>query len=210
MARKRRSRARKMSVKQLAFFGPRRSRARSKKKSHSGRGRVSRARRGFSSAGLSIGRALSNPTSVLMPAAVGAAGAIGVNYVLARMPFLPPFLTTGRMRYVTQAVAALGLAAVASKLRVVSAATANRMAEGALIVTGVDVIRDFAGQAGINLSGMGYYLPGYGASASPSASGAPAARLGGMGKYLTGPGSSVVPFRRMANGMGNIGTSFRF
>ena len=143
---------------------------------------------------------------------IGAAGAIGVNYVLARMPFLPATLTTGRMRYVTQIVAALGLAAVASKLRVVSAATANRMAEGALIVTGVDVIRDFAGAAGINLSGMGYYLPGYGASAVPSLSAGSASRMGGVGKYITGPGSSasVVPFRRMANGMGNIGTSFRF
>ena len=203
MARRRKSRARKMSVKQLQFFGPSRSRARRSR---------GRARRSFSSAGLSIGRALSNPTSILMPAAVGAAGAIGVNYVLARMPFLPATLTTGRMRYVTQIVAALGLAAVASKLRVVSAATANRMAEGALIVTGVDVIRDFAGAAGINLSGMGYYLPGYGASAVPSLSAGSASRMGGVGKYITGPGSSasVVPFRRMANGMGNIGTSFRF
>ena len=147
-----------------------------------------------------------------MPAAVGAAGAIGVNYVLARMPFLPAMLTTGRMRYVTQAAAALLLASVAQKLRVVSPATANRMAEGALIVTGVDVIRDFAGQAGINLSGMGYYLPGYGASATPSINAGSPARLNGMGKYMTGPGaqSSVVPFRRMANGMGNIGSSFRF
>lgn len=198
---------RAMSPLQKKYFGGGARSNSSRRRRSSGR----RRSRGFMSLGagkLSIGSALRSPVATLKPAAIGAVGAIAVNTAMGRiLPMIPgaPAFTAGRMRYVTQVMGALALAGLASKLRVIGPATAAKMAEGSLTVTMVDVIRDFAGQAGINLAGMGYYLPGYGVNATapvPSGSARPA-RLAGVGQYLTGPGAgSVLPFRRSAmNGM---------
>lgn len=157
---------------------------------------------------LSFGSAIRSPMAVLKPAAVGAIGAIAVNTFMGRVvPMLPGAgtLLGGRVRYVTQIAAAIGLASVAGKMRVLSPATATKMAEGSLIVTMVDVIRDVSGQFGVNLGGMGYYLPGYGVRGAigpvPSSQARPAMGVAGVGKYLTGPGAGNVvamPARRLA------------
>lgn len=188
----------------LVIGNPSRRRRGGKRRRSSGR---SRGRSRYSVRGL-----ISSPVSTLKPALVGALGAAAVNTILARVP-LPAMLMTGRARYLTQGVAAIVLAGVASRFAGLGAATAGKMAEGSLTVTLHQAITDIAGGMGLNLSGMGYYLPGYGVSAGPNP-GAAAARgmSGGVGKYMTGPGSSVLPFRRMSGvgGMGNISTSFKF
>ena len=215
---------RSLSPLQRMYFGGGASRNPSKRRSRRRAAPASRRRRSRRS-GSSVGRysinsALRSPISTLKPALVGAAGAIAVNTIMGRLvPMIPGAATLlgGRMRYVTQIGAALALAAVASKLRFIGSATAAKMAEGALTVTMVDVLRDAGSQVGVNLGGMGYYLPGYGVTGAvapvPSGSARPA-RMAGMGKYLTGPGAgSVVPFRRssMAGApYGRAGAGFGF
>ena len=196
--RRRKSKGRRMSAKQRQFFGGGRKKRR-------GRSRSGGAMRRYSIRGL-----IGSPVATLKPALVGAVGATAVNTILARVP-LPAILMTGRTRYLTQGVAAIVLGTIASRFGGLGAATAAKMAEGSLTVTLHQAITDLAGGMGVNLSGMGYYLPGYGVSAGP-APGANAARMAGMSKYLTGPGSSVVPFRRMSGvgGMKNISSSFAF
>lgn len=199
-------RHRRMSAKQMLYFGggahrnPSKRRHRRRSAVRSIGRRIRRATRGYSIRGL-----VSSPLATLKPAMIGAIGATAVNTILGKVP-LPATLMTGRMRYVTQGIAAVLLGTVAS--RFAGGATAAKMAEGSLTVTLHQALTDIAGGMGVNLSGMGYYLPGYGVSAAPAPTGN-AARLSGMGRYMTGPGSSVVPFRRMS-GMGNISTSFRF
>lgn len=165
---------------------------------------VRRAQAGFIRMG-GMG-SLSAPLSIVKTAAIGAVGAVGVNLVLSKLP-LPPVLMTGKARFLTQGAVAIGVGMLAAKSKLVGANVAAKLAEGSLTVTLADAIREVAGDAGFNLSGMGYYLPAPRAVA-PSASGAPSPQLG---KYLTGPGAgggsvSVLPVRR---GMGNI-NSFRF
>lgn len=147
---------------------------------------------------INVGSALRHPMATLMPALQGAVGATVVNTVLAKLP-IPAVLMTGRVRYVTQLAAALAVGMIATKVGV-RGAMAARMAEGSMTVTLHDAIKDIAGQAGLNLGGMGYYLPGYGANAVPSASGNAAPMLNGVGKYVTGPGSNVTQLRQGAMG----------
>lgn len=207
--RKHRSKARRhrrMTAKQMQYFGgARRNPSHRRRRRSSGRSFIRRARHAMGRS-YSLGGLMRSPIATLKPALIGAVGATAVNTILARVP-LPAMLMTGRTRYVTQGIAAILLGTVAS--RFAGGATAAKMAEGSLTVTLHQALTDLAGGMGVNLSGMGYYLPGYGVSAGPQPN-ANAARLsGGVGKYMTGPGSSVVPFRRMA-GMGNISSSFRF
>jgi hypothetical protein len=199
-----RRRARRNPVAALAALGnPRRRRRRSRSRGGFAR-RVSRGARR-----LSFQRVFASPFATLRPALTGALGATLVNTVLARIP-LPAMLMTGRTRYLTQGAAAIALGALAQNLRVVGAGTAAKMAEGALTVTLHQAIQDFAAQAGVNLGGMGYYLPGYSAGAAVPGSPGNAARMAGnMGLYVSGPGSgSVIPMRR--TNMGNISSSFKF
>lgn len=202
----RRASRRTMSPLQKMYFGGG-ARSNPSRRRRSSR-RRSRGMLNLGAGKLSIGSALRSPVATLKPAAIGAVGAIAVNTAMGRiLPMIPgaPAFMAGRMRYVTQVMGALALAGLASKLRVIGPSTAAKMAEGSLTVTMVDVIRDFAGQAGINLAGMGYYLPGYGVNATAPVPGGAArpARLAGVGQYLTGPGAgSVLPFKRSnMNGM---------
>jgi hypothetical protein len=148
------------------------------------------------------------PMKLISSALIGAAGATAVNTIMARVP-VPASLMVGRMRYVTQALAAIAIGTIASKVKIVGAGTAAKMAEGSLTVTLHDAIRDVAGGMGINLAGMGYYLPGRGVTAVPSASGGPA-RLAGMNEYLTGPGANVTTMRPRMAGMGAPARGFNF
>lgn len=214
-ARKSRRRHRKMTAKQLKYFGPRHAvnpkRRRRRARRHAAvMGFARRARRsGGRALGILSGStgSLGRPMSMIGPALTGAIGAVAVNAVSARLP-LPAMLTSGRVRYVTQGALAIGLGMLASRFGL-GAGVAAKMAEGSLTVTLHQALVEIAAGAGVNLSGMGYYLPGRSAS-MPSASAAPTPRaLAGMGKYVTGPGTnvSVLPSRRAS--MGNI-NSFKF
>lgn len=138
------------------------------------------------------------PMQFLAPALTGAVGAIVVNTTLSKLAgagVIPLTLMTGRVRYLTQAGAAIALGMVAQKFGVKSA-MARQAAEGALTVTLVDAIKDFAGSAGVTLGGgMGYYLPAR--QMTPQGR-----QLQGIGKYVSGPGAPVVPFRRTLSGAG--------
>ena len=117
----------------------------------------------------------------------GAAGAIAVNAVLRFLP-LPAILVTGRTMYLTRAAVALGLGMIAS--RTIGGRIGVRMAEGALTVVAVDVIRDLLmTTAGINL---GYYSPARVVGARGENGGA-AMRMNGVGragKYLSSVAST--------------------
>jgi hypothetical protein len=161
-----------------------------------------------------IGRAFSRargsnmmkPFSIVAPALTGAVGAVAVNAILSRVP-LPPMLITGKVRFLTQGAAAIGLGMLASNFKFLGAQTAAKMAEGSLTVTLADMIRELAGDAGIQLSGMGYYLPGVRARALPNNGGGsrPGAQ---MGKYMTGPGANVSTLVQRRAGFGNIARTF--
>lgn len=208
---------RRMSALQRKYFGGGRKRrasvsalanpakrGRKRRYRRSVKGRIRRAgrraQRGFMRLGGATGN-LSKPFSMVGPALTGALGAIAVNSIMARVP-LPAMLMTGKVRYLTQGAAAIALGTVASRFGVIGSGVAAKMAEGALTVTLNDLLKELASDAGINLGGMGYYLPGRGAI-MPNAAGRPAQQ---MGKYLTGPGAQVMPIRR---NMGNINT-FKF
>lgn len=195
-------RARSVSV--PVFANPRKRRYRRRMATRMRRaGR--RAQRGFMSMGALISSrtgTLAKPFSMVGPALTGAIGAVAVHSVLTRLP-LPPVLMTGKARFVTQGAAAIGLGMLASRFGFIGSGVAAKMAEGALTVTLNDAIKEFAADAGFNLGGMGYYLPGIRAQ-MPPAGGRPA--RGMMGKYLTGPGAQVTPIRSR---MGNINT-FKF
>ena len=165
----------------------------------------SRRRRTYRRNPISVGGM--KPMNLISAALTGAVGATAVNTILAKIP-LPASMMTGKTRYVTQAAAAILLGMAAQKVGPVRK-YAQQMAEGSLTVTLHDLIKDVAMGAGMNLGGMGYYLPGVGVRAAPSAMAAPSPHMGGMGKYITGPGSpqgSVIPIQRM----GAINKRFTF
>jgi hypothetical protein len=145
-----------------------------------GRGR----RRGAALAGLRVPR-IATIQPMVIGAFQGAAGAIAVNAVLRFLP-LPAFLTTGRVMYLTRGLVALGVGMLAGQ--VAGGRIGVRMAEGALTVVAVDVVRDLLmTTAGINL---GYYSPARVVSARPvnAANGGAAMRMSGVGrtgKYLS-------------------------
>ncbi len=154
---------------------------------------------------LSMSSVIKKPLAMLTPALTGAVGAIAVNTILSKLP-IPASLNTGKMKYVTQGVAAIALAMIANKVGV-KGAMAAQMAEGSLTVTLHDAIKDIASGFGMNLGGMGYYLPGVGVGqAAPSRSANPGQMaMKGMGKYLTGPGSKSGGLRGVS-GVGKIKT----
>lgn len=149
----------------------------------------------------SLRSSVTKPMAILTPALVGALGATAVNTALSKLP-LPASLNTGRVRYLTQGAAAIILGMIAQKVGM-KAALAAKMAEGSLTVTLHSAIQELGAQFGVNLGGMGYYLPGR-AAVAPAPGAAPAPQLGGVGKYVSGPGS-VTP---IARGMGRIARGF--
>lgn len=154
---------------------------------------------------ISLKGGMAKPLAMLTPALMGALGATTVNTILGKLP-LPAAAMTGKMRYVTQGVAAIALAMIAKKVGV-KGAMAAQMAEGSLTVTLHQAIVDVAGSAGMNLSGMGYYLPGMRAPAVPSTSAnAGQMAMNGMGKYVSGPGSrGMAGVSAITRGKGGFG-----
>ena len=102
---------------------------------------------------------LNKPLAMLMPALYGAGGALAVNAVMNYIP-LPAMLTTGRMRYVTKIGLAVLMGTFGKKLL---GAKAQVMAEGALIVTMTEAMKDIVGGAtGLQLGdsdGISYISP---------------------------------------------------
>lgn len=103
---------------------------------------------------------LRNPVAMLMPALIGAGGALAVNAVVNYIP-LPAMLTQGRMRYVTKFGIAVLLGTVGRKFL---GSKAEKMAEGSMIVTMTDALKDVVGgatglQLGENDDGIAYYSP---------------------------------------------------
>lgn len=109
----------------------------------------------------------------IMPAALGAAGALAVDALIGNIPLIPVSLKTGPVRHATKAVAAIGLGMLAEN--VVKKDTARTAAIGALTVTaynaGRELLSKFAPQlqlgyyedvaAGIhNTNGLGYWNTG--------------------------------------------------
>lgn len=149
---------------------------------------------------------LSTIQPMVIGAFQGAAGALAVNAVLRFLP-LPDFLVTGRVMYLTRAAVALGVGMVAQN--VAGGKIGVRMAEGALTVVAVDVMRDLLmTTAGINL---GYYSPARIVGSRPANSNGAAMRMagvsraGGTGKYLSavgGTGKYMSGGSRMAVGGG--------
>jgi hypothetical protein len=188
---------RKSTTKAIVMANPRKRRATARKTTR-------RYKRNPTS--ISIRSVTARPMALLKPAFTGALGAIGVNTVLSALP-LPDMLTQGRVRYLTQGAAAIGLGMIAQKLGV-SGATASKMAEGSLTVTLYQAITDIARGAGVNLGkmrGLGYYTPArrVGFNSAPNR-GMNTARLnayvtgngsvpprGGMGMYVTGSGAGT-------------------
>lgn len=99
------------------------------------------------------------PLAMLMPALYGAGGALVINAAMNYLP-LPAMLTTGRVRYATKFGLALLIGTFGKK---VLGAKAQAMAEGAMIVTMAEALKDIVGGAtGLQLGdsdGISYISP---------------------------------------------------
>lgn len=136
------------------------------------RTRRHRSHNPFSSRGL---------VSAVMPAAIGAAGAIGLDVLMAYLP-LPATLQTGWMNTLTRAAGAIGLGLVAGK--VMGKSIGHEVAAGGLIVVAYSALKaTLAPTLGTSIKGLsgladfGDYAPAY--------SGQSGAMMGqGMGAYM--------------------------
>lgn len=95
----------------------------------------------------------SRPLSLVMPAFIGAGGALAVNAIVNYAP-LPDVMKTGKAIYLTRAGLAVALGMFGSRLPGIGR-YAGKMAEGALIVTMADLGKQVATEQGYNLSGYG-------------------------------------------------------
>ncbi len=103
--------------------------------------------------------ALNKPLAMLMPALYGAGGALVINAAMNYLP-IPAMLTTGKIRYATKFGLAMLLGTFGKRLL---GAKAQQMAEGALIVTMTEALKDIVGGAtGLQLGdsdGISYISP---------------------------------------------------
>lgn len=120
----------------------------------------------------------------LMDAGTGAVGALGLDVIQGYLP-IPANLKTGLVGTGVKALLAIGMGVVASNVKIVRGATANKMVNGALTVVLHDEFKkqvaNFAPgiQMGayIDDDGLGYYGSGYPAGVMGD-------EYGGMGTYL--------------------------
>ncbi len=135
-----------------------------------------------------IGMNASSPMKLLTPALVGALGATAVNTVLANVgSALPASMMAGNMQFLTRAALSLGLGYLGGK-----SSKRNmfmQMAEGSLTVTIHDAITSLSTGMGMQLQGMGLYMPGRVPNAVPQGGARSVPQLSGMGAYMTGSGS---------------------
>lgn len=167
----RRNPRRQMSALQRQYFGPKRRRARAASRVTVARTNPIRRRRKRSIMRvrrnpISMGRSAGKITSALMPAAIGAGGALALGMVWSRLsPSLPSSLQSGTMQSVAQIAAALGLGLLAGKAFGKSVGT--QVAAGALTVTIYNLASSYMGSAGLgtgataNAGGYTYSQNGY-------------------------------------------------
>lgn len=94
-------------------------------------------------------------TNTLMPAAIGGAGALGVDILLTYIPTasLPEFFNTTAGKFALRVIGAIGLGALAGM--VVPRRTAGLITAGALTVTAYGAIKDVVAQNFPQLQGVG-------------------------------------------------------
>ena len=120
----------------------------------------------------------------LVDAGTGAVGALGLDVIQGYLP-IPANLKAGIIGTGVKALLAIGMGVVASKVKIVRGATANKMVNGALTVVLHDELKKQVGNfaPGLQLgeymgdNGMGYYGSGYPAGIMGEG-------YGGMGSYL--------------------------
>jgi hypothetical protein len=208
----RRKKRRKLSAKQIAAGfggGGGKKRRRGRKRSRSvalSSSRPARRRGRSRSRGrsMNVGASLSRLSvggivnETLIPAAIGAAGALATDYALnAVSSQLPAFLQTGPARVGVKLAAALGLGYLVSMIggrRLGAQALA-----GAAVVTAYDFLKPYAaaalpGVAGYN-DGMGYWSPALQLPFPYTDSGNPAVQIDGFSAYVdpAGMGAYVDP-----------------
>lgn len=193
MAKKRR---RKMTAKQLKYFGPKRKRHARRRRTIRAKRRTAGRRRaiGYVTGTRRIRRRKLNPrlhyrsrrrrhnprfsvagiTNQLIPAAYGAGGALALDIALGYIP-LPAMLATGYPKHATRIVGALGIGWVARKFL---GSRGNAVAAGALTVSLYHLLKDVLVQFAPAIKGLGDYEE---ISIDDTA-----AQLGRMGAYLPG------------------------
>ncbi len=120
----------------------------------------------------------------LMEAGTGAVGALGLDVIQGYLP-IPANLKAGIVGTGVKALLAIGMGIVASNVKIVRGATANKMVNGALTVVLHDELKKLTQQfaPGIQMGeymgddGLGYYGSGYPAGIMGEG-------YGGMGSYL--------------------------
>lgn len=188
--RKRRKAARKMTAKQRQYFAPRRRRAASRAAPKRRRRRtVARAapthrrrRRSFrrSRAGsVSIQNALGG---FVMPAATGAAGAIGLDILWGLLP-IPANLKTGQLAPVIKAAGLIGIGMVAQQTRVLPPRFVHEAVGAGLTVMAYNFIKGIVQQSMPQVA-LGEYISGY-----PELGYVSAGQQ--VGEYISGPDAAV-------------------
>ena len=198
VAKKRRSAAQKRATAKMIAANRRRGNPVKRKKRTTKRKRVTiratpvrRRRRATVKRRRRVSRRIGNPSlnmrsiqNQLMEAGTGAVGALGLDVIQGYLP-IPANLKAGLVGTGVKALLAIGMGVVASKVKIVRGATANKMVNGALTVVLHDELKkqvsNFA--PGIQMGeyigddGMGYYGSGHPA-------GVMGEEYGGMGSYL--------------------------
>jgi hypothetical protein len=142
-------------------------------------------------------------THALVPAVIGAGGALALDIGMAYAP-LPAMLQTGWGKTLAQLIGALGLGFVAAKIPFIGRRNAQIGTLGALTIIAYNAIRPLAAQTlGANVKGLsgladfGDYTPSMGAYMNP--------RLGAYMNpaplLLPGPGSSTPMARKQMAGL---------
>ena len=125
---------------------------------------------------------------LLMPAAVGAVGAIANDALFTYLPLPAQFKAPGFARYASKGVSAIVMTWLASL--VVQRKTAMQLGVGALTTLTAEIARQFMAQnvpalAPVAMEGMGLYTMGYYNPALPAG--------GGVGLYTTGSQTQALP-----------------
>lgn len=131
---------------------------------------------------------------LLMPAAIGAVGAIANDALFTYLPLPAQFKAPGFARYASKGLSAVVMTWLASL--VVRRQTAMQLGVGALTTLTAEIARQFMAQnlpmlAPVAMEGMGLYTMGYYNPALPAGGGIPANN--GMGLYTTGSVTTPLP-----------------
>ena len=134
-----------------------------------------------------IGLSSRGITATVVPAAIGAVGAVGLDVAWGYLSgYLPASLQSGVLGTVAKIAGAFGLGMVAGK--VVGREKGKLVTAGAITVIAYGAIKEFAHSAAPSIPGLGAYMPGMGMSGfGDLAATNPAPYLSGpagMGAYM--------------------------